>query len=369
MRVLFAPDSFGNTLSAAQAAQAMAGGWTRYSPDDVLTLRPMADGGPGFVDVLHEALGGELLVTNVSGPDGTAVPLTMLKDGPTVYIESAQACGHHLMDRLDPWHTTTRGVGEAMYEAVRAGAEKIVVGLGGSASTDAGAGLLDALGATANIPLDGGVAALQGVDRIDCDPVRSILAGIELVAASDVNSPLLGMFGSARTFGSQKGFDDAAIIRVDQILEEAVIAVCGSTPNQRKPADAKGAGAAGGLGFALLALGASYESGIGLVAHTIGIPDQIGQHDLVVTGEGAFDHSSGHGKVVHGVAEYSADQAKPCIVLAGQVSVGLRETRALGVESAYAMTELVGAQAAFDEPEASLSALAERAARTWSPRY
>lgn len=367
MRVLLAPDSFGDTLTAAQAASSIAEGWARYNPHDVLTLRPMADGGPGFVDVLHESVGGELFVVNVTGPDHQTVPVTMLLAGDTVYLESAQACGLHLTDRFEPWTATTRGVGEAILQAVRAGASTIVIGLGGSATTDGGAGALAALGAGADASLDTGPAGLDGVSRVDLGPVRETLRGVRLIAATDVDSLLLGMFGAARVFGPQKGLDEPGIVQVDRILDDFVVATCGSTPNARRPADIHGAGAAGGLGFALLALGAEPESGIDRVAHTIGLPEQVRQHDLVVTGEGAFDHSSGHGKVVHGVAEYSATAARPCIVMAGQVSVGNRETRALGIESAYAMVDLVGQRLSFDEPATSLTALAARVARTWSP--
>lgn len=366
MRVLLAPDSFGDTLTAAEAARAMAEGWSSRSPDDELTLRPMADGGPGFVDVLHESVGGTLLASNVTGPLGDTVPVTMLLSDDTVYIESAQACGLHLSDELAPWDASSRGVGEAILEAVRAGATTIVIGLGGSATTDGGAGALAALGASADVPLDAGPAGLDGLSRVDITAVRKAIDGVELIAATDVDSQLLGMFGAARVFGPQKGLSEADIIHVDRILDDFVEAVCGSSPSQRRPADIKGAGAAGGLGFALLALGASPESGIDLVARAIGLPQEVGRHDLVVTGEGAFDHSSGHGKVVHGVAEYAAAAARPCIVLAGQASIGSRETRAMGVESAYAMVDLVGEQESFREPAASLSALARRVARTWS---
>lgn len=366
MRVLLAPDSFGNTLSAAQAATAMAAGWRQQSPGDILTMCPMADGGPGFVDVVHNALGGDLLVVNVTGPLGSQVPLTMLQTGQTVYLESAQACGLHLSRATDSWNASSRGVGEAIGEAVSAGARKIAVGLGGSATNDAGAGALAALGATADVRLDAGPAALDGIGSVQLDAVRETLEGVELIAATDVDSPLLGMFGAARVFGPQKGLDESGIMRVDDILEQVVIALCGSTPSQRRPADRKGAGAAGGLGFALLALGANPVSGIELVAHTIGLTGQIGEHDLIVTGEGTFDHSSGHGKVVHGVAAYAAEAARPCIVLAGDSMVGSRETRAMGIESAFSMVKLVGRDASFSEPAASLETLAQRVARTWA---
>src|SRR5699024_12747245 len=163
MRVLMAPDSFGDTLTAAEAARAMAEGWSSRSPDDELTLRPMADGGPGFVDVLHESVGGTLLASNVTGPLGDTVPVTMLSSDDTVYIESAQACGLHLSDELAPGDASSRGVHEAILEAGRAAATTLVLGLGGSATTDGGAGGLAPLRARADVPQAAGPAGLHGL--------------------------------------------------------------------------------------------------------------------------------------------------------------------------------------------------------------
>lgn len=366
MRVLVAPDKFAGTLTAPEAARAIAEGWRRRKPDDVLTLAPMADGGPGFVDVLAVALGGQILAATVHGPLGAEVPLSMLQAGDTVYIESAQACGLHLVKERQPLTSSSYGVGEAVRAAAAAGARRIVIGLGGSATNDGGAGMLGALGAIADRPLDRGPDALAGITSCDLTAARDLLAGIELVIATDVDLPLLGMFGATKTFGPQKGLDDSDIMRVDGILDALVVAACGSAPSQRQAADDKGAGAAGGLGFALLLLGATRVSGIDLVADAAGLEAQAAEHDLVVTGEGTFDYSSRAGKVVYGVAQAAAAAARPCIVLAGQVTVGSRETRAMGVESAYSMVDVVGEDQSLGNPHTSLSRLAERVARTWS---
>ncbi|MEO6472993.1 MAG: glycerate kinase [Aeromicrobium sp.] len=367
MRILIAPDKFAGTLSAPEAARAIAEGWLRHKPDDVVTLAPMADGGPGFVDVLFEALGGETLVETVLGPLRNQVPVSMLQIGETVYVESAQACGLHLVTDREPMRATSYGVGQAIRAAVETGARRIVIGLGGSATNDGGAGLLAALGATADVPLDQGPAGMVGVTNCDLTDVRALLDGIELVIATDVDLPLLGMFGATKTFGPQKGLDDSDIMRVDGILDALVVATCGTAPSQRKIADDKGAGAAGGLGFALLVLGASRVSGIELVAGAAELERQAAEHDLVVTGEGTFDYSSRAGKVVYGVAQSAAAAARPCIVLAGHVTVGSRETRAMGVESAYSMVDLVGEAESLGNARVSLARLAERVARTWSP--
>ncbi|MGA8986631.1 glycerate kinase [Aeromicrobium sp.] len=368
MKVLVAPDAFGGTLTAPQAARAIIEGWHRHAPDDELTVAAMADGGPGFVDVLHQGIGGRLDVVAVRGPVGVEVTVTVLHADGTAYVESAQACGLHLADPPDPMHASTYGVGQAVDSAITAGAQRIVVGLGGSGTNDGGAGMLAALGAVADVPLDAGPAGLTGITQIDLAPARSRLDGVELVVAADVDLGLLGMFGATKTFGPQKGLSDEQIITVDGLLDRFVVAACGSTPAERRIADAKSAGAAGGLGFALMLLGGNVVSGIGLVAHAVGLTAQAAAHDLVVTGEGTYDFSSRAGKVVFGVATVAAAAARPCIVLAGQVSVGSREMRAMGVESAYAVADVVGLVSSMREPSAGLATLAERVARTWSPR-
>ena len=203
MRVLIAPDKFAGTLSAVQAAQSIATGWARRSPDDVLDLAPMADGGPGFVDVLTASLGGELLAVTVRGPHGTPAPATVLLREGTAYVESAQACGRHLAGGENAELATSYGVGELLVAALEAGAETVVVGLGGSGTNDGGAGLLAALGATADAPLDRGVAGLSGVSTVDLTAARARLEGIALVAATDVDNPLTGLFGATKTYGPQ----------------------------------------------------------------------------------------------------------------------------------------------------------------------
>jgi glycerate kinase len=364
MRVLIAPDKFAGTLTAVEAAEAIAEGWRRRAPHDELDLAPMADGGPGFVDVLHATLGGDLLAAVVEGPLGEAVPASVLLHDGVAYVESAQACGLHLVaesDR-DPERAGTRGVGELVRLAVEAGATKVVIGLGGSGTNDGGAGLLAALGATATPAgaLDRGPSSLARLETVDLTAARALLQGVELVAATDVDNPLLGLIGATNVYGPQKGVAEDRKLAVDATLERLAAAT------DKKLALAKGAGAAGGLGFALLLLGAGRRPGIELVAEAVGLPARAKRADLVVTGEGAFDFSSRSGKVPYGVAAVAAQALQPCIALAGKVLVGAREMRALGVESAYAMVDLVGEQASFADPAGSLARLAERAARTWS---
>ncbi len=360
MRVLVAPDKFAGTLTAVEAAQAVAEGWRRHAPDDELDLAPMSDGGPGFVDVLHATLGGDLLAVTVTGPTGTPTPATVLHVGDTAYVESAQACGLHLTGREGAETATTRGVGELLAAAVGTGSRTIVVGLGGSGTSDGGAGLLAGLGASADVDLGAGAAGLEGITHVDLGPARDRLRGVEVVVASDVDNPLTGLFGAAKVFGPQKGLTEERLVVVDGWLEQLAAAT------DRRTALEHGAGAAGGLGFALLLLGGTRRPGIGLVADAVGLAARARRCDLVVTGEGAFDFSSRAGKVPAGVAQVAEQALRPCVVLAGQVLVGAREMRALGIESAYSIVDLVGEERAFSDPAGALGDLAQRTARTWS---
>jgi glycerate 2-kinase len=364
MRVLIAPDKFAGTLSAVEAAEAIATGWRRRAPGDELDLVPMADGGPGFVDVLHASLGGDLLAVTVQGPYGEPVPGTVLLHDGTAYVESAQACGLHLTpeDRRRPEEASTVGVGQLVRAACEAGAGRVVVGLGGSATNDGGAGLLAALGAAASPAgaLEGGAAGLARLETVDLSAARALVEGVELVAASDVDNPLLGLRGAINVFGPQKGIAQDRLQAVDALLERLAEAT------DTKVALAKGAGAAGGLGFSLLLLGATRLPGLDIVADAVGLRERARRADLVITGEGAFDFSSRSGKVPYGVAVIAGEALAPCVALAGAVLVGSREMRALGVEAAHSMVDLVGEAASFADPAGSLAALAERTARSWS---
>jgi glycerate kinase len=395
MRVLIAPDKFAGTLTAVEAAAAIEEGWRRRDPEAEVLVAPMADGGPGFIDVLSAVVGGTLLSVTVRGPLGDDTPATVLLAGETAYVETAQACGLHLVEpkQRRPEDATTYGVGQLIAAAVDAGAKRIILGLGGSGTNDAGAGLLAALGATATSGhqttggggaadggaaadasaaaggdpagassgrLDAGAAGLAGLTSVDLAPARAQMAGIEFVAASDVENPMLGLRGATNIFGTQKGITDDRKPAVDGWLTHfAELA-------DRKTADRKGAGAAGGLGYALLLLGAERVSGIDLVAELTGLKEKASRVDLVLSGEGAFDFQSRDGKVIAGVAKVANDAMRPCVVLAGKVLIGSREMRTMGVESAYSLVDAVGEERAFADPHGSLAAVAERVARTWA---
>jgi len=368
-----AGERFTGHLTAGQAGRAIADGWTLRAPSDRTHVVPLSDGGCGFVDVMHEALGGQLVAVTVRGPLGALVPGAMLLCGTTAYVEASQAIGGHrtAQSDRDPERATSYGVGELLAAAVGAGAQRVVVGVGNGGTNDGGAGLLAALGATADAELDGGPQALQGVTRIDLAPARARLDGVEIVLATDDGTPLLGLFGTTKTTGPDRGIGTDRLPAIDLVLDRFAVAAIGSTPAQRRPADAPGAGAAGGVGFGLLSLGATRESGLAVVARASGLAARARECDLVVTGEAAYDFSSRAGSVVYGVAQIAQAALRPCVVLADRVLVGAREMRAMGVESAYAVADLAGQDlvdgtASRSDPAAGLRALGRRVARTWS---
>jgi glycerate kinase len=391
MRVLIAPDGFGGTLTADEAATVVRRGWLGAAPGDDVRTCPMSDGGPGFLDTLRASLGGELLVVTVRSPLGEPAPAALLlvegTDGSrTAYVESAHAIGLPLVpvDRRDPTRTTSFGVGELVLAAVDAGARRIVVGLGGSATNDAGAGMLGALG----VGVSGGVLTRGGgaLEHVTTDDVaglvevRARLRDIDLVAATDVDVPLLGLQGASAGFAPQKGATPDQAQQLERALGHFAHTTAGvltgvvrpdllagaSSPTTRLTAQ-PGAGAAGGLGFALALLGARLLPGSALVADAVSLTRRIADVDLVVTGEGTFDWQSLHGKVVAAVAERALTVAVPTIVIAGQVDVGRRALAAAGITAAYAVAEGPDeVAAALADPAGTLSRRSERVARTWS---
>ncbi len=366
VRILIAPDKFAGTLSALEAAQAVADGWHRTDPSARTELLPLSDGGPGFVEVLHTALGGEVHRAEVTGPLGAPVTAEYLLDGDTAYVESAQACGLHLVpaEDRDPGRTTTHGVGELVAHAVRAGARTVVVGLGGSSTNDAGAGLLAALGATPSDHLGhGGGTLAEHVDAVDLEAARQAVAGVRLVAATDVDNPLLGIHGASAVFGPQKGADPDQVQRLDA----ALAAFADRVDPDKGTRDVPGAGAAGGLGFALLLLGGTVESGISRVLDSVRLAERLDGADLVITGEGSFDSQSLRGKLPHGVAQVASGHGVPCIVTAGAVKVGRAEAAEAGITETYSLVESSGSvEAAMNRSAEELRALAADIARRWS---
>lgn len=344
MRVLIAPDCYGDSLTAVEAAHSIAAGWHQARPSDELVLAPQSDGGPGFVGVLAGRLG-EICHSRVSGPLADDVDADWVYDPATAtaYIECAQACGLALLPAAPTPDTAvaahSRGVGQLVDAALHAGADTIVVGLGGSSCTDGGRGLIEALGGPAQ--------------------AKAKLAGVELIAATDVEHPLLGPMGAAQIFGPQKGADPATV----EILEQRMTAwaakldALAGHPVSPLP----GAGAAGGLGAALLALGGRRESGAAVIAQYTGLADDIAAADVIVTGEGRFDDQSLHGKVVSALAGGAG--GVPVLVLAGQVTLEPAVLAEAGITAAYAIADYAGSvQVAIDDAATQLTGLARQTA-------
>lgn len=364
MRVLIAPDTFGGTLTAVEAANAIAEGWARRCPDDVLDRAPLADGGPGFVDVVATSLGGERVAVLTSGPWGEHVTgevvMVATEESLTAYIESAQAVGLHLVprDRRDPRLTSSAGMAALLRAAVDGGATRIVVGLGGTSTNDGGRAMLESLGATFT----------DGV--CDLSTPRQLLSGVDLLVATDVDSPLLGPRGATRGFAAQKfAYPDRVLeVELDDMEQQMTLlaASVGRTPDGRDPSVALGSGAGGGLGFALIALGGRRVPGIDTILDSVRLADRIAGADVVVTGEGRFDWQSLRGKVVSGVSAAALTVGRPVVVVAGQVEVGRRELTASGISAAFSVADHVGSvERAMAQPYDSLASLAERVAATW----
>lgn len=377
MRVLICPDKFAGSIGAVAAAAAVARGWREVAPDDAVVLRPLADGGPGFLDVLEDAIGGRRQPVPTVGPLGRpasgAVLLVETGAGTTGYVESAHACGLHLLEshERDPRAATSYGLGTLLLAAVEGGAREVVVGLGGSAVNDGGAGMLAALGAPpvdeAGSALPYGAAPLVAAAAL-ADLPR--LRGASLVAATDVDNPLLGVHGASAVFGPQKGAGREDVLLLDAALERfAAVLEQGLPTCPPGLATLPGGGAAGGVGAALLALGARPESGIGMVRRRTGFDAAVEGADLVITGEGSFDAQSLRGKVVAGVASAAGERGLPCVVVAGRIDVGRREAAAAGVTGSYSLADhFADARTALERPAEGLRALGGRLARDWSRR-
>jgi glycerate kinase len=347
MRVLIAPDCYGDSLTAVEAAEAIATGWHRARADDQLTLAPQSDGGPGFVDVLASRFGGRQFAM-VSGPLADEVAAEWVLDAAsgTAYVECAQACGLAILGgpptRRTAIDSHSRGVGQLVDAALAAGATRIVVGLGGSACTDGGRGMVDALGG-----LDAALARL---------------CAVELIAATDVEHPLLGPMGAAHVFGPQKGADPDTVDVLEARLTDWAAQLEAVTG--RDVRSEPGAGAAGGLGAALLALGGRRESGAAVIAEHTGLAGDVAGADLIITGEGRFDDQSLHGKVVSALAAGARDT--PVLVLAGQVTLDGDTLRGAGITAAHSITDYAGSvQKAMDDAARQLTGLAQQTSARW----
>lgn len=330
MKVVLAPDSFKESMTAAEAASAMTRGVRAVHPDAECVAVPMADGGEGTADALVAALGGGW--RDVATVDALGRPLTArygLAPGGLAIVEVAAAVGIGLVapaDR-DVLAATSLGVADLVRDALDAGATRLIVGLGGTVTTDGGAGLLAGLGAVwldaDGDPLAPSPRALAGLDRVDLSGLDPRLGNVVIDLACDVTNPLLGPTGAAAVFGPQKGASPDQVPLLDAALERIANALTSAgCPDVR---ETPGAGAAGGLGGALLALGARMRRGVEVVADAAGLDAAVAGADLVLTGEGSLDRQTLAGKTPMGVAEVAARHGVPVVAFAGRLGAGAQE--------------------------------------------
>lgn len=372
MKLVIAPDSFKESLSARAVAEAIAAGWARVYPDAELLLCPMADGGEGTVDALLSATDGKLQQTRVSGPLGDPVEAHWgLLPNAQAIIEMAEASGLHRVEpgRRDVLAASSHGTGELIRAALDAGVRRIVLGLGGSATNDGGAGLLAALGVRfldregQELPLGG--AALARLSQIDLTGLDTRLAQVEVMVAADVDNPLCGPRGASAVFGPQKGASAEQVVQLDEALAHYADVMAATLGEDLR--DLPGVGAAGGLGFAARAvLRAGFRPGVELVAELSGLAQAVQGADLVITGEGRLDGQSLHGKTPVGVARLARTAGVPVIALAGSLGEGYQRLYAEGIGAAFSLAPgPLSLEQAMQQAADQLSARAADLARLW----
>ncbi len=351
LTILIAPDSFKGSLTSVEVARALAGGWAKARPDDGLLSAPLGDGGEGTIYAIAYSGGWEWVETVVTDLQSDQISAAWLRSsvGDRAYIELAQASGLSLVEpeEREPMHFETHGTGEVLRAVLDAGIRRIDLGIGGSATTDGGRGMLRAMGLT------------DDRDRIDLTKLDPRLSEVELQVACDVSNPLLGPAGAAAVYGPQKGATPAQVADLDAGLERWADRLEASTG--RRERDTPGAGAAGGVGFGLLAIQDRFRSfalrpGVDLVMEATDFDAKLARADLVLTGEGRIDAQTAFGKTALGVARRAAEAGVPCIAVGGGVEPegidALAAVRAVAVPVTERPLSVEDAMAAGWEPVA-----------------
>lgn len=349
MKIVIAPDSYKESLSATEVAQAIEKGFREIFPNAQYVSVPVADGGEGTVEAMIAATKGSVHSACVTGPLGENVDARwgMSGDGKTAFIEMAAASGLALVppELRNPLITTSRGTGELILHALDHGAKNIIIGIGGSATNDGGAGMVQALGAKlcdANgTDIGNGGGSLISLNAIDVSGLDPRLEGCTLRVACDVTNPLTGEKGASRIFGPQKGATEALIVELDRNLAHYADVIKKSLHIDVK--NVPGAGAAGGMGAALMAfLGAELRSGIEIVTQALNLEEHIHDCTLVVTGEGRIDSQSIHGKVPVGVANVAKKYHKPVIGIAGSLTRDVGIVHQYGIDAVFSVLTSIG---------------------------
>ena len=372
MKIVIAPDSFKECLTAAQVAQAIETGLKQVLPDAMYVKVPVADGGEGTLQSLVDATGGKLIEAMVTGPMGEPVPACfgLLGDGETAVIEMARASGIELVpaDQRNPLISTTAGTGELILSALDHGIKRMIVGIGGSATNDGGAGMMQTLGVRL-LDRDGndlpyGGAALAQLASIDARRMDKRLKSVEFIAACDVDNPLTGANGASAVFGPQKGASPEMVQQLDQALQHyaRIIERDLAVGVEHQP----GAGAAGGMGAALLAfLRAELQPGIDIVMEAVDLAGHMSGADLVITGEGRIDSQTAQGKTPVGVARIAKQFGLPVIALAGSVGSGVEAVYKRGIDALFPIVHgAVPLSEALAKGEENLTRAARNLART-----
>lgn len=345
--VVVAPDKFRGSLTAPEVAAHVAAGLRAFRRDLEIRVQPVADGGEGTLDAVAAA-GFLRVLVQVEGPTGARIPAAFGRRGSTAVVELAEASGLRRLDRgrLDPLGASSYGTGELLRAALDAGCRTIVLGVGGSASTDGGAGLLQALGARLRDDqgrdLPRGGSALASLAAVDLTALHPGLAASRLILASDVDNPLLGPAGAAAVFAPQKGANPVQVRLLEAGLSRWAQTLTRSAAlDPQRAIDAEGAGAAGGVGFAALAaLHAERRPGIDVVLELTGFPRLLDGADLVITGEGSLDEQSLRGKAPIGVAAAAARAGVSTVAVVGRRALRDEQTRMAGIEQVYALTDI-----------------------------
>ncbi len=371
MKIIIAPQGFKGGISGLEAARAIARGVLAAVPDAETVLLPVADGGDGTLHALVDATGGEILTSTVTGPINQQVEAQwgVMGDGRTAVIEMARASGLAMVPphRRNPKVTTTLGTGQILKEALERGFDRVIVGMGGSATNDGGAGMATALGVrfldSAGNVLPPGGAALVRLDRIDVSGLLTSIAGVEIIAATDVTNPLCGPTGASEIFGPQKGASKRVVTELDTALRNFAQVV--QMDVGKDVLDIPGAGAAGGLGAGLVAFaGAEIQSGIDMVCQVLDFDHHLEGADLVITGEGRADRSTVFDKAPVGVARHAQVHGVPTVLLAGSLGEGHEELYNHGVASVLCISDgTMTFQQALSRTGAMLEGTAERALR------
>ncbi|EPX3983635.1 glycerate kinase [Vibrio cholerae] len=373
MKVVIAPDSFKESLTAKQVCDAIQAGLARVWHDAKFVAIPVADGGEGTVQSLVDATQGRLVEVKVMGPQGKRVEAFygMLGDNQTAVIEMAAASGlHHVpLAQRDPKLTTSFGTGELIRHALDQGVTKLIIGLGGSATNDGGVGMLAALGARfTNADGDpiqltgGGLRELTHIDLQDFDPR---LQNCDILVACDVNNPLCGDKGASAVFGPQKGATPEDVQLLDGALRQ--FGLLTEKVTGKMVLESAGAGAAGGMGAALLAYAqAILRPGIEIVLETVQLAHQVSDADLVITGEGRIDSQTVHGKTPMGVAKVAKRFDVPVLALCGCTGDNYQAVYQCGIDAVFAaVPRAMSLEDALKESDFNLADLAENVARLW----